>query len=212
MRTIIAILLWINACYLHAQKTIQYNLAELFNKNGLVTDTSNHARILSDSIYKQAISTQKIVWLKNVSFKSGTLEIDLRGKNVFLQSFLGIAFHASDSNHYEVVYFRPFNFQHPDTARRKWSVQYMVVPEYLYDKLRREHPLMYENAVTPVPEPDDWFHAAIMVDEDSVKVYVNRSLIPSLQVKRLSTETSGMIGLWDDELSGDFANLKISRN
>src|SRR5580700_11312935 len=105
-----------------AQKTIPYNLAELLNKDQLITDTSNHAHTLNDKIYNQAISTQKIVWLKDVSFKDGKIDIDLRGKNVFLQSFLGIAFHATDANHYEVVYFRPFNFRHIDTSRRKWSV------------------------------------------------------------------------------------------
>lgn len=197
--------------YAHAQKTVHYNLAALLNNNQLITDTSNHAQALNDNVNKQAISTQKIVWLKNVSFKEGTIDVDLRGKDVFLQSFLGIAFHATDAAHYEVVYFRPFNFQHADTARRKWSVQYMVVPEFLYDKLRKEHPLMYENAVTPVPKADEWFHATIIVKGNEITVYVNHSSTPSLRVKKLNTANDGMIGLWDDELSGDFANLTITK-
>jgi len=45
-------------------------------------------------------------------FKEGIIDIDLRGKDVFLQSFLGIAFDVTDNNHYEAVYFRPFNFRH----------------------------------------------------------------------------------------------------
>ncbi len=105
--------------YANAQKTIQYNFAGLLNKNQLLTDTSNHAQVLKDSTYKNAISTQKIAWLKNVSFKEGTIDIDMRGKDVLLQSFLGIVFHATNVNHYEVVYFRPFNFKHADTSRRK---------------------------------------------------------------------------------------------
>jgi hypothetical protein len=196
---------------LSAQKTVRYNLAERLHNNQLITDTSNHAHVLNSNDYKQAISTQKVVWLKDVSFKEGKIDIDLRGKDVFLQSFLGIAFHATDAGHYEVVYFRPFNFRHPDTLRRKWSVQYMFVPDFLYDKLRKEHPLVYENAVYPIPRADEWFHATIVVKADSIKVYVNHSLTPSLQVKKLSTAENGMIGLWDDELSGDFANLIIKK-
>jgi hypothetical protein len=146
-----------------------------------------------------------------VAFKEGTIDIDLRGKAVFLQSFLGIAFHAADANHYELVYFRPFNFQYPDTVRRRWSLQYMVIPDYPYDKLRQEHPLVYENSITPSPEADEWFHATIVVEDDSVNVYINHSATPSLAVKKLGTATNGMIGLWDDELSGDFANLMIKQ-
>jgi hypothetical protein len=149
--------------------------------------------------------------LKGVSFKEGSIDIDLRCKDVFLQSFLGVAFHVTDNTHYEVVYFRPFNFQHPDTSRRKWSVQYMVVPDLLYDKLRKEHPLVYENSVTPVPKADEWFHATIVIKGDLITVYVNHSSTLSLQVKKLNTANDGMIGLWDDELTGDFANLAIKQ-
>lgn len=193
-----------------AQKTISYNLANLLKENQLIIDTSNHVTTLSDKSHAGAISLQKIAWLRNVSFKEGTIDVDLRGKDVFLQSFLGIAFHASNNNHYELVYFRPFNFQYPDTARRRWSLQYMVIPEYPYDKLRQEHPLVYENSIVPPPKASEWFHARIVVTEDSVKVFVNQAPIPSLQAKRLGNTDTGMIGLWDDELSGDFANLSIT--
>jgi hypothetical protein len=193
-----------------AQKTIHYNLAELLINKKLITDTSNHAKLLNASFYKQAISVQKIVWLKDVSFKEGKIDIDLRGKDVFLQSFLGIAFHSTDNNHYEVVYFRPFNFRHADTSRRRWSVQYMVAPDFFYDKLRKDYPLVYENSVTPVPKADEWFHATIVINNDSITVFVNHSTTPSLKVKKLNNVYDGKIGLWDDQLSGDFSDLTIT--
>ncbi len=196
----------------YSQKSVHYNLAELLSNGKLITDTSTHTKALNDSRYKGAVSTQKIVWLKDVSFKNGTIDIDLRGKDVFLQSFLGIAFHASDINHYELVYFRPFNFQYADTARRRWSLQYMVVPDNEWDKLRKEHPLVYENSITQPPKPNEWFHASIVATKDSIKVFVNHSATPSLEAKRLVNTSDGMIGLWDDELSGDFANLNIKKD
>ena len=46
-----------------------------------------------------------------VQVGDGVIEVDLRGKDVAQQSFLGIAFHIVDWTTYEAVYFRPFNFR-----------------------------------------------------------------------------------------------------
>ncbi len=194
----------------HGQQIAQYNLPQLLKENKLVTASRQQTQILDDP-QKQAVSSGGVVWLKDVNFKEGTIEVDLRGKNIFLQSFLGIAFHGTDTTTYEVIYFRPFNFRHADTLRRKWSVQYMSLPEYGYDKLRKDHPLVYENSVTPVPEPDDWFHATIVVKGDRITVYVNHSANPSLQVKKLNALNEGKIGLWTSVSNGDFANLSIAQ-
>ncbi len=204
-------LIFFSSCIfqVNAQKTYHYNLAQLLNENKLVTNPSQQTQILNDDVQKEAISTKGIVWLKDVSFAKGTIEVDLRGKNVFLQSFLGIAFHAADSITYDAVYFRPFNFKYEDILRRKWSVQYFSMPDYDYQRLRNEHPLIYENAVTPVPNPDEWFHATIIIINDSVMVYVNHSTTASLKVKLLNNRSTGKIGLWTSGLSGDFANLSL---
>jgi hypothetical protein len=87
----------------------------------------------------------------------------------------------------------------------------MSVPDFDYDRLRKEHPLVYENAVTPVPRPDDWFHARIIVDDEYVMVYVNHSTTASLKVKLLNNPRNGKIGLWayTPGVSGDFANLTL---
>jgi hypothetical protein len=195
-----------------AQKSGQYNLAQLLTENKLDT-TKTETQVLNDNNHKGAISIKGTVWLKDVSFTKGTIDVDMRGKNVFLQSFLGIAFHGLNDSTYDVVYFRPFNFKHEDTSRRKWSVQYMCLPDYDYDKLRKEHPLVYENAVTPVPNPDDWFHATIVIDNDSAKVYVDQSSIASLKVKLLNSRRNGKIGLWSfaEGVTGDFADLTIKQ-
>ena len=194
----------------HSQKQRNYNLSELLSKNQLITSPRQETRILENSL-TGAISTKGLAWCKGSRFTEGVIDIDLRGKNVFLQSFLGIAFHGTDTSVYDVVYFRPFNFRHADSTRRKWSVQYMSLPDYPYDRLRKEHPGVYENAVTPVPLAEEWFHAKIVVRDKWITVYVNHSRKPSLHVRLLNDRTGGMIGLWDDELSGDFAHLKITR-
>lgn len=193
---------------LMAQQIRAYNLALLLKEDELVTTPAQETKII-DSAQKQGISTKGIVWLKNINLANGTIDVDLKGKNVFLQSFLGVAFHASDTSTYDVVYFRPFRFRSTDTPTRKWSVQYMSLPGYDYVRLRKEHPLVYENAVNPVPDGDDWFHATIVIKDDWITVYVNHSAKPSLTFKKLNDHDSGMIGLWTSASSGEFANLAV---
>jgi hypothetical protein len=208
------ILLFLFSCLtlsaVQGQRVSRYNLVKLLQGNKLDTTVGPQTHVLYTA--KGAISTEGIVWLKDVNFKEGRVDIDLRGKDVFLKSFLGIAFHGKDTSAYELIYFRPFRFRSTDTPTRKWSVQYTSLPGYDYDKLRKEHPGVYENDVNPVPEATDWFHATIVVKGDWVMVYVNHSAKPSLTVKKLNAFIDGKIGLWSSAgaLSGDFADLTIS--
>ena len=116
----------------NAQQVNEYNLAAMLQKGQLITTPANQTKALENSL-PGAVSTKGMVWLKDMAFKQGTIDIDLRGKNVFLQSFLGIAFHGTDSSAYDLVYFRPFNFRYPDTARRRWSVQYVSEPDFSWN-------------------------------------------------------------------------------
>jgi hypothetical protein len=201
------------ACSLHfsaqAQKSTRYNLAQVLNQNGIDHKPGQQTKVLEGTL-PGAISTIGSVTFKKITFSQGTLDIDLRGKNVFLQSFLGITFHGVDTTTYDVLYFRPFNFKHADTARRKWSVAYMSLPKYDYAVLRKEHPLVYENAVDPVPNPEDWFHATIVIKGDHLAVYVNHSAKPCLELTLLNARRDGILGLFSDGLSSDFANLTIT--
>src|ERR1700733_6354335 len=140
-----------------AQHPPRYNLADLLKNNAIDTVAGSGLAVLPGDP-PGAISAVDNVWFRSITFREGTIDLDLRGKNEFLKSFLGILFHGTDGTHFDVLYFRPFNFRHADTARRRWSVQYMAIPAHDYDVLRKAHPLVYENAVTPVPDPDDWFH------------------------------------------------------
>src|SRR5579863_5263452 len=116
---------------------------------------------------KKGITCRGNVWLKDMHFEYGTIELDIRGRDQFLNSFPGIAFHASDtSGNYEVIYFRPFNFRFPDPQRRTWSVQYMSLPEYPYDRLRKENRGQFESEILPNPKPVDWIHARIVLTKD----------------------------------------------
>jgi len=162
---------------------------------------------------KKGITCHDNVWLKGVDFSYGTIELDIRGRNEFLNSFPGIAFYAADtSRNYDVVYFRPFNFRYTDPVRRTWSVQYMSLPQYGYDRLRRENRGQFESEIIPNPKPEDWIHTRIVIAKDSIKVYVNRMDKPSLSVPTLQDRSKGMFGLWTDGTAAEFANLVITND
>ncbi len=197
---------------LHANaQSIHYNLQQMLQENKIATVPAYETKVLSGD-KPGAITTKGIVWLKGIDFTDGTIDIDLRGKDVFLQSFLGIAFHGTDTSHCDIIYFRPFNFRHTDSTRWKWSLAYMQIPDYNYARLRKEHPGVYENRIVPPPKADDWFHATIVISGHRASVYVNHNKIPSLEVTLLEGRSDGLFGLYSDGLTNDFSNLTITKN
>jgi hypothetical protein len=150
-----------------------------------------------------------IAWLEDFTFANGTIEFDVRGTNVVQRSFVGVAFHGADDQTYDAVYFRPFNFKAEDAARRLRAVQYISHPTYTWSKLRQEQPGKFEKPVTPVPDPNGWFHVRVVVAAPKVSVFVNDAKEACLVVEQLSDRKSGRIGLWVDVGGGEFANLKI---
>jgi Domain of Unknown Function (DUF1080) len=149
--------------------------------------------------------------LNNHEFSNSTIEFDVKGKNVPQQSFVGIAFHIQNDSTYDAVYFRPFNFMNADTTRRVRAVQYISMPKYDWPKLRTEFPSKYENRVNPIPDPENWFHAKVIIDYDRISVFVNNNAKPCLIVNKLTDVKKGKIGLWVGNGSGgSFANLTIA--
>lgn len=192
----------------HAQQQSP-DLQQLLKEKKLITHGQDVVPITDGD--KKGISTTGIAWLKDVNFSNGTIEVDLRGKDVVQKSFIGIAFHGVDTATYDAIYFRPFNFQSQDPVRKIHAVQYISEPDFPWHRLRDEKNGIYEKAVNPAPSPNDWFHARIEVKDSQITVYVNNAATPSLTVTKLNTRKEGMIGIWNEGLNGDFANLVIKK-
>jgi hypothetical protein len=151
-----------------------------------------------------------VAWLKGVEFSNGTIEIDIKGKDVLQQSFVGVAFHGVDEDTLDVIYFRPFNFRATDPVRKIHAVQYISHPDFPWQMLREKFNGKYEKAVDPSPDGNDWFHAKIVVEYPKVTVYVNGNAQPCLVVDKLNKRKTGKIGLWvGNNSDGDFASLRI---
>lgn len=148
-----------------------------------------------------------VAWIAGSDFAEGTIEVVLRGRDVFQQSFLGLAFHATDDNTYESVYVRPFNYRATDPVRHQHAVQYMALPEYEWPRLRKEFPEEFENPVDASVEPEGWVNLRLVIAAQRVQIYVGEVTTPTLEVRRLASANRGMIGVWGN---GDFMNLRVT--
>src|SRR5690349_16684519 len=188
-------------------RTLDPKSLDVFNRTA--TSVRDGARA---GVHLSASADNGVAYLKGVELANGTIELDIRGKDVQGQSFVGVAFHGVDDTTYDAVYLRPFNFKTDDPVRHSHAVQYVSHPTYPWQKLRAEHPGEYEQAVTPAPDPNGWFRVRVVVASPKVSVYVADATEPSLVVSQLSNRHKGRVGLWVGNGSdGDFANLRIVR-
>jgi hypothetical protein len=197
-------------------QTSRYNLPELLEQNKI--EVFNREIVESsdsnmESVHLSSSERDGVAWLQGIDFSNGIIEIDIKGKDVLQHSFVGIAFHGVDLETFDAVYFRPFNFQSTDSIRKIHSVQYISHPDFPWNLLRERFNGKYEKSVSPVPNPDAWFHVKIIIEDNNVKVFVDDSTDPCLTVGKLNSRTSGKVGLWVGNTSdGDFANLTITKS
>ncbi len=153
-----------------------------------------------------------MAWLDGLSFTRGVIECDILGRSAPVQgSFVGIAFGVQDTETYDAVYFRPFNFRADDPARRAHAAQYVSHPDWKWPRLRQESPGKYESPVEPAIDGDSWFHVRIVVEPPKISVFVDGASESCLTVEALSGPRTGSVALWVGNNSpGKFANLKIT--
>ena len=195
-------------------KTIEPGLASLADGKGLNASKRTITRLTEvarNGVRLSEAEGEGPAYLPGIEFGNGTIELDMKGKDVQGGSFLGVAFHGVDGTTYDAIYFRPFNFKTDDQARVLRAVQYISHPAHPWQKLRAEHPGQYEKPVKPVPDPNAWFHARVVVAAPQVSVFVADAKDPCLTIKQLSDRKKGLVGIWVGNTSGgDFANFTIA--
>lgn len=177
--------------------------------NSQIWSVSNRKVTYDQAVYLDKKNGDGILWLNKFVLANGKIELDIKGRNEQGASFVGIAFHGLNESTFDAVYFRPFNFKNPD--RKNHSVQYVSLPQYEWNRLREEFPGKYESTIDPVPDPQDWFHATIVIEYPVVKVFVDNSDTPCLTVNQLNSTKQGWVGFWVGNTSdGYFRNLKVT--
>jgi hypothetical protein len=152
-----------------------------------------------------------VAWVQGTDFRSGTIEVDIRGQEAMQQSYAGVAFHREDDNTYEAVYLRPFNFRAQDPARKQHAVQYISLPKFDFQDLRDEFPEEFENPVDASLVPTDWVRLRVLVGGSKVQIFVGPVKQVTLDVRKLGQLDTGQVGLWvGNQSGGDFANLVIT--
>jgi len=198
-----------------AQNPMTIDLHTLVKKNGI--EVYNREMSLINEEGYQGIRLSKdygegVAWLRDIDFSEGVLEFDVRGEDLEQHSFVGIAFHGQNDSTYESVYLRPFRFNDTDVSLRSHSIQYISLPKFTWRILRTNSPGLYEATIEPTPEPDAWVHVRLIVKDEMVSIFINRSKEPSLVVKSVTHETHGAIGFYvADTSGGDFANVKVTK-
>src|SRR5262249_19824720 len=124
---------------------------------------------------------------------------------------IGVAFWIRDSQHYSAVYFRPQNPpEDPVTGRR--GVQYVALPEYGWERLRRERGGAYENSASlPPPDSGAGYHVRLGVRRSKVRAFIDHSPKPCLVIDDvLTANTTGSVGFFvGDESLAIMSNLKV---
>ena len=189
----------------------------LAGKNVSIAQTSYKGRSAIQVIAApEAPNAASYAVVKDVSFRDGTIEVDLAGQPAAAaaffgaRGFIGIAFRLQGDGAYEYIYLRPTNGRADDQVRRNHSTQYSSHPDFDFARSRQEAPEKYESYVDL--QPGVWTKYKIEVEGRKARLYVNGAEQPCLIVNDLKREPrDGGVALWvGPGTEGYFANLKIT--
>lgn len=182
----------------------------------LIKDFQSRGKQPTPADFEPLRSSHLVVFETN-EFNQGTIEAEIVGSlssdaSGQARGFVGIAWNVQDDKTYDCIYLRPTNGRANDQQRRNHSVQYISHPDWTWYRLRKEMPSKYEAYVDIVP--DEWTKVKIVVEDQSVKLYINEVEQPTLIINDLKTgrEAGGNVALWiHSSTIGRFRNLNITR-
>jgi hypothetical protein len=159
----------------------------------------------------------RLAVVPEIEFQDGVIEVELTGEpgpnaGEGARGFVGVAFRiAPNQTRFECIYLRPTNGRAEDQVRRNHSVQYISIPGFPWQLLRKDFPEKYESYVDLVS--GEWTKVKIEVRGDKARLYVHDQQQPTLLVDDLKQGvTKGAIALWvGTGTVAHFANLRITK-
>ena len=182
-----------------------------------VTFKGRKALRITDAAQPGTGDEGRLAVLPTTDFEDGVIEVNLTGAPAEgaaegARGFVGIAFRvAADQSRFECIYLRPTNGRAEDQMRRNHSVQYISIPGFPWQLLRKDFPEKYETYVDLLP--GEWTKVKIEVRGDKARLYVNDVQQPTLLVNDLKQgKTKGAVALWvGTGTVAHFADLRVSR-
>jgi hypothetical protein len=139
--------------------------------------------------------------VNGLTFDSGVIEVDVAGAprsgvSPEMRGFVGVAFRVQPRGvRYCNLFLRPANGRSDDQLRRNHSVQYQALPDFPWNRLRKESPGVYESYVDL--EVGVWTKLKVVVSGNKARLYVNDGDQPCLVVNDLKADkTGGAVALW----------------
>ena len=159
----------------------------------------------------------RLAVVPEIEFQDGVIEVELTGEpgpnaGEGARGFVGVAFRiAPNQTRFECIYLRPTNGRAEDQVRRNHSVQYISIPGFPWQLLRKDFPEKYESYVDLVA--GEWTKVKIEVRGDKARLYVHDQQQPTLLVNDLKQGvTKGAIALWvGTGTVAHFANLRVTK-
>jgi hypothetical protein len=205
---------------LHAQ-SIEITQQTILEVHKVITKPVEYrgksAMEIRDSAPQLGDNVPRMVLMKDVTLRDGTIEVSLAGDTAVdapanFRGFVGIAFRIGlDRSRYECLYLRPKNGRSSDPVQRGHSTQYESEPEFPWDRLRVETPGKYESYVDLAP--GEWTRVRIQITGKRALLFVKGAKEPTLVVNDLKgTVEKGPIALWvGPGTIAHFAELKVTR-
>lgn len=156
----------------------------LTGKNVSIAQTDHQGRSAIQVVAApEAPNATSYAVVENVSFRDGTIEVDVAGQpapgaGTGARGFIGIAFRLQADGSYEYIYLRPTNGRADDQVRRNHSTQYSSHPDFDFARSRQEAPEKYESYVDL--QPGAWTKYRIEVDGRKARLYVHGAEQPCL--------------------------------
>lgn len=148
-----------------------------------ILSDDNKPTAFVDTIYKGKSSLkldskkQSIALTKNLNLKNFRVEMDIAG-----EVMSGLGFRVANEHNYQFIYFRP------QMGGTREAIQYIPIYNGALSWVFYNYPT-YET--TADIDALEWFHAAIEVRGNNLKVFVNNSTEPQMDLTLLDTEISG---------------------
>ena len=160
---------------------------------------------------------EAIAIVPGTDFVNGVIELDVAsrlapGASATARGFVGLAFDVTEGgSRFKSFYLRPTNGRADDQLRRNHSTQYTSIPEYPWNRLRKEEPGVYESYVDL--EVDAWTRMRVVVEGTKASLFVNGAEQPCLIINDLKhAARGGAIALWIGAgTEAYFTNLRIER-